>query len=137
MNPTEHRYVLDSYALLSYLNAETGQARVQEILTLAEAGKAFVFLCMLNLGEVLHIVERRRGLQQARLVLALMDSLPLTLVEVTRSLVLDAAHINAQYAISYVDAFVTAVAQAENACVVTGDPEFQSVAALVQIDWLV
>jgi len=137
VNPAKQRYVLDSYALLAYLNGETGQKRVEEILTSAQAGDAFAFLCTINLGEVLYIVERRRGLQQARMVLALLDSLPLRQVEVTRSLVLDAAHIKARHAISYADAFVTAVARTEDACVVTGDPEFKSVKSLVQIEWLV
>lgn len=136
MNPAKQRYVLDSYALLAYLNGETGQKRVEEILTSAQVGDAFAFLCTLNLGEVLYIVERRRGLQQAQMILALIDSLPLHQVEVTRSLVLDAAHIKARHAISYADAFVTAIAQVEEACIVTGDPEFKSVESLVKIDWL-
>jgi len=136
VNPAKPRYVLDSYALLAYLNGETGQKRVEEILTSAQAGNAFVFLCTLNLGEVLYIVERRRGLQQAQMILALLDSLPLLQIELARSLVLDAAHIKAQHTISYADAFVTAIAQVEDACVVTGDPEFKSVESLVQIEWL-
>jgi predicted nucleic acid-binding protein len=137
VSPAELVYVLDSYALLAYLNAETGQERVQEILVLAQAGPVCALLCTISLGEVLYITERRRGLNQARRVLALLESLPLTIREATRSLVLDAAHIKAQYTISYADAFVAALAQNEGAIVLTGDPEFESVAAIVQIEWLV
>ena len=136
MNPAKPAYVMDSYALLAYLNGEAGQARVQEILTLALSHEVEVYLGMINLGEILYIVERRRGLTQAQRTLSLIESLPLTICDTTRALVLDAAHIIAGHSISYADAFVTALAQSENATVVTGDPEFNAVTELVQIEWL-
>ncbi|MBN1147560.1 MAG: type II toxin-antitoxin system VapC family toxin [Anaerolineales bacterium] len=129
-------YVLDSYALLAYLNAEPGQAQVQAMLAQAQEGKAQIYLCLINLSEVLYLTERRRGLSHAQRVLALVESLPLQVLDVTRDLVLDAAHIKAQAAISYADAFVAAVAQREEAIVLTGDPEFKSVEAFVKVDWL-
>jgi len=127
---------MDSYALLAYLNGEAGQTRVQEILSLALANEAAVYLGMINLGEILYIVERRRGLTQAQRVLSLIENLPLTICGTTRALMLDAAHIKAGHSISYADAFVAALAQSENATVVTGDPEFNFVTELVQIEWL-
>lgn len=136
MNLAKSSYVLDSFALLAYLNAEAGQARVQEKLQLAQEGKVRVHLCFINLGEVLYMTERRRGISQAQRVLALIESLPLQLFEVSRDLILDAAHIKAQYPLSYADAFITAVAQRENAIILTGDPEFKSVETLVKVDWL-
>lgn len=136
MNPAKPAYVMDSYALLAYLNGEAGQTRVQEILTVALSDEAEVFLGMINLGEILYIVERRRGLTQAQRTLTLIESLPLTICDTTRALVLDAAHIKAGHSISYADAFVAALAQSENAIVVTGDPEFQFVTELVRIEWL-
>jgi predicted nucleic acid-binding protein len=136
VNPAKPAYVMDSYALLAYLNGEAGQTRVQEILTVALSDEAEVFLGMINLGEILYIVERRRGLTQAQRTLTLIESLPLTICDTTRALVLDAAHIKAGHSISYADAFVAALAQSENAIVVTGDPEFQFVTELVRIEWL-
>jgi len=128
--------VLDSYALLAYLNAEAGEKRVQEVLKQAQDEKLKVYFSLISLGEVLYITERRRGLTQAQRVLGLAESLPLTLCEVTRELVLDAAHIKANHTISYADAFVTALAQAESARVLTGDPEFESVEDAVEVEWL-
>jgi predicted nucleic acid-binding protein len=49
--------------------------------------------------------------------------------------VLDTAY-KAGHGISYADAFSAALAQSENATMVTGDPEFNSVTELVQIEWL-
>jgi len=128
--------VLDSYALLAYLSAEAGHNRVQDVLNLAQKGKLSAFLCFINLGEVLHITERLRGISQAQRVLALIENLPIQLLDVTRDLVLDAAHIKAQYPISYADSFVTAVAQREGAIILTGDPEFKELGTLVKVEWL-
>jgi ribonuclease VapC len=113
--------IFDSYALLAYLNAEAGEKRVQEVLNQAQDEKLKVYLSLISLGEVLYITERRRGLTQAQRVLGLIESLPLTVCEVTRELVLDAAHIKANHAISYADAFVAALAQSEHARVLTDE----------------
>lgn len=129
-------FLLDSFALLAYLNDETGRTRVEELLTLAENRKCRIIVCLVNLGEVLYITERERGLAMAQNALALMENLPLDLLDASRDLVLDAAHIKAHYAISYADAFAAATALRENAVVVTGDPEFESIEQLVKVEWL-
>lgn len=129
-------FLLDSFALLAYLNDETGRLRVEELLTLAESRKCRIIVCLVNLGEVLYITERERGLAMAQSVLALAERLPLELLDATRDLVLDAAHIKAHHSISYADAFAAATALRENAVVVTGDPEFESIEQLVKVEWL-
>jgi predicted nucleic acid-binding protein len=129
-------YLLDSFALLAYLNDEAGRTRVQEILTMAEGRKCRIVMCLVNLGEVLYITERERGLAMAQSVLALAERLPLELLDASRDLVLDAAHIKAQHPLSFADAFATAAAVREKAMVVTGDPEFKSVEELIKIEWL-
>ena len=128
--------VLDSFALLAYLNAEAGRERVVALLTAAQAGQVRALLCTINLGEILYTVERRFGLIPAQRVQALLESLPIQQVEAARDLVLDAAHIKALHPISYADAFVVALALRENAAILTGDPEFESVQALVEVEWL-
>jgi ribonuclease VapC len=130
-------YVLDSYALLAYLSAEPGAARLQELLALASAGRCRLCLCLINLGEVLYITERHRGLDKAQSVLALLESLPLELLEANRDLVLEAAHIKAAYQLSYADAFVVAAARRLQAVILTGDPEFAAMEQIVKVEWLV
>jgi ribonuclease VapC len=134
--PNKSVYLLDSFALLAYLNDEAGCTRVQEILALADNRKCRVVMCLVNLGEVLYITERERGLAMAQSVLALAESLPLELLDAGRDLVLDAAHIKAHHPLSYADAFAAAAAVREKAVVVTGDPEFKSVEELIKIEWL-
>jgi predicted nucleic acid-binding protein len=119
------------------LNDEPGRERVERILGLAKQGKCQVFVCMMNLGEMLYIIEWQRGISKAQSVLALLESVPLKLLDVTRDLILDAAHVKARHPLSYADSFVVATAQREKAIVVTGDPEFAAVTTLVRVEWLV
>ena len=129
-------YALDSFALLAYLNDEAGKERVMEILILAQKGKCSALLCTINFGEILYIVERRRGLVKAQQVQALIENLPIKSIEATRDLVFDAAHIKANRAISYADAFVVAMAVRDKAIIVTGDPEFENVEQMATVEWL-
>jgi len=136
VSPEKEVFILDSYALLAYLGGETGQPRIKDTLTQAKNGNSRLLLCMINFGEVLYMTERRRGFSAAQNVQALIEHLPIEIVDVTRNLVMDAAHIKANYPLSYADAFVTALAQRENGIILTGDPEFQTVEKLVHIEWL-
>ncbi len=129
-------YLLDSFALLTYLNDEPGKARILELLAQAEDHKCRLVMCLVNLGEVLYITERGRGLTMAQSVLALVESLPLELLEASRDLILDAAHVKAHHTLSYADTFVVAAAVRENAVVLTGDPEFEAVEQVVKVEWL-
>jgi predicted nucleic acid-binding protein len=94
-------------------------------------------MSLINLGEVLYITERTRGLPLAQTVQALVESLPLELLEVSRDLILEAAHIKARHALSYADTIAVGSAIHENATVLTGDPEFQTVEELIKVKWLV
>lgn len=136
MSPNSPAFLLDSFALLAYLNDEPGRARVKEVLKSAEQGLCRVLLCMINFGEVLYATERRRGFATAQSVQALIESMPIAILDATRNLVLDAAHIKANHAISYADAFAVASAIRERAVILTGDPEFEGVEALVTVEWL-
>jgi predicted nucleic acid-binding protein len=129
-------YLLDSFALLAYLNNERGKLRVEAIMEQAEKRQCRILMCMINLGEVLYTVERRRGFGAAQKTLMLSQSLPIKILEVTNDLVLEAAHIKASHPLSYADAFVAATAIHHKAIVLTGDPEFESVETLVTVEWL-
>lgn len=129
-------FVLDSYALLAYLQDEPAGTRIEKLLDNAKKEKCRLFLSLINLGEILYIVERRGGIAKAQDALALIRQLPVEIPLVDEQTVFTAAHIKANHAISYADAFVVATALQESAVVVTADPEFQSVEAIVQVEWL-
>ena len=138
MADSPNAYVLDSFALLAYLEGEAGMARVRSVLDGAEAERHTVYISVINVGEVLYITERERGLREARQTLAAIDQLPLDIVEVSRPTVLVAAHIKARFAISYADAFAVVTAHGHEGVVMTGDPEFEPLveAGVVRVAWL-
>lgn len=131
-------YALDSFALLAYLEGETGRGRVKELMLRAESGKCFVYLSLINLGEILYITEREAGLVQAQRAVAAIDQLPLQIVPVSRATVLAAAHIKARYPLSYADTFAVVTAQDHDCVLLTGDPEFHTVEddGLIAVEWL-
>jgi predicted nucleic acid-binding protein len=126
------RYVLDSFALLAYLQDEPGAQLVQDVLA-DESAK--VFLCTVNLGEVYYITYREKGEAEAEEALLIVEQLPIEEVVPDKELILQAARIKASFAISYADAFVAALAERRQGTIVTGDPEFKQLAHL-SIKWL-
>jgi len=131
-----NRYVLDSYAVLAYLKEEIGYEMVLKKIEEAKEGKIRLFMSLINLGEVLYIVERERGLAKAQEVLALIDELPVAIESVDRELTLFAAHLKAQYSIAYADCFAAALAQQRRAVLISGDPDFEKLAEVVALEWL-
>lgn len=132
------RFVLDSYAVLAFLEGAEGHERVRGLLQKALVGRCELFMSTINLGEVLYITERERGLPKAQEVLARIDELPIKVIDVNRAHTLTASHIKAQWPIAYADCFAIALAKLQDATIVTGDPEFRPLgaASVVPIAWL-
>ena len=133
---TPDRFVLDSFALLAYLQDEAGAAEVQRILLAARDKEAVVSMSVINLGEAAYITEREQSVEAVHSTLAAVEQLPVEVVAADRQLTLDAAHVKARHSISYADAFAVSLARSRNARVVTGDPEFSKVSDLVPVHWL-
>lgn len=129
-------YVLDSFALLAYLEGEIGMERVREILLEAEEGKCRVVASIINIGEVAYITEREQGLSKAQATLGFLEQLPIDVQSASDEAVFRAAHIKANYPVAYADAFTIALAQTLEGTVLTGDPEFKSVERIIQLEWL-
>jgi ribonuclease VapC len=131
-------YVLDSFALLAYLEGDAGMPRVRAVLEGAAERRHRAYLSLINLGEALYITERERGIGDTRRVLGAIDQLPLEIVDVSRPTVLAAAHIKARFPIAYADAFAVVAALEHGGVVLTGDPEFRPLAraGLVAVEWL-
>ncbi|GAB4579742.1 MAG: type II toxin-antitoxin system VapC family toxin [Anaerolineales bacterium] len=128
--------ILDSFAILAWSRKEAGAFSVRDRLKDAQNNLVRLIFPLINFGEVLYITERTNGLEKAKELQAGLEELPIEILPATRARVLAAAHIKANYPISYADAFVVAAAQEFNATVLTGDPEFQAVKTLLQIEWL-
>lgn len=130
------KYLLDSYAVLAWIQDENGAQFVEDLLYNARKNKDEVFLNIINLGEVYYRCARVIGIQSAQNLLDNIRLLPVKIIPCPNDLVLEAAEIKAQYTIAYADAFALASAIRESACIITGDPEFKLVEDLVEIYWI-
>ena len=131
--PASKVLVLDSWAMLAYLNAEPAAQEVRQALRNARRNEVRVLFSLINYGECLYIIEREQGFQQAQKAAGLIDQLPVLIAAADRSIVFDAAHLKARYPIAYADAFAAALAKQQRARLMTGDPEFRAVEPEVAI----
>jgi predicted nucleic acid-binding protein len=136
INPEPPIYILDSFAVLAYLRGEHAGKQVRDVLDLANSGECRIMFSLINLGEVVYIIEQRSGLAQAQEILILLQHAPIDFVEADRTAILAAAHIKANYPLSYADAFVVAAALSYSGSILTGVPEFHAVENLVSVEWL-
>ena len=117
--------VLDSFAVLAWLQDEPGAETVEAYLTEGSAGRTEVLVSYINLGEVYYLLARRRGSATAdgfwRDVRS--GAIPLRPVPVTQARVRAAARLKSRFAIACADAFAAALALERSAPLVTGDPE--------------
>jgi predicted nucleic acid-binding protein len=128
--------VLDTWALLAYLDGEPAAQHVRQALRNARRKQVVVLLSLIAYGECLYVIEREQGFQHAQRAVGIIDQLPLQVMPADRPLVFEAAHVKARYPISYADAFSVALAKQNHGRVLTGDPEFKAVESEILVHWL-
>jgi predicted nucleic acid-binding protein len=131
--------VLDSFALIGYLEDEGFASRIEELLKQARRGKSRIYLHAIHLGEVYYITLRERGQDLADLAYNRIKSFPLTYIDtIDEALLRTAAKLKANYPISYADAFAASLAIIHNSFLLTGDPEFKKIEKKenISIEWL-
>ena len=128
--------VLDSWALLCYLEQEPGYEKIIELFEKAVESSRPLLMCVVNWGEVYYQVLRRFGDQKAQEIEQLIQTLPITLVEANKELTREAARIKAIKRIAYADCFAVALARLKKAELYTGDSEFKTVEKDVKVVWL-
>ncbi len=127
--------VVDSWALVAWAQDEPAASAVELFFQEADSGKIQLFMSMLNVGETFYILAKRQSLAIAEAFLARLPSLPVRVVVPDEDGIMAAARIKAENSIAYGDSFAIALAQAENASVITGDREIQE-SGLVLVDWV-
>jgi len=128
--------VLDSWALLCYLEQEPGFEKMIELFEKAVESSKPILMCIVNWGEVYYQVVRRFGEAKAQEIEQLIQTLPIILVEANKELTREAARIKATKRMAYADCFAVALARLNKAELYTGDPEFRAVEKDVKVVWL-
>jgi predicted nucleic acid-binding protein len=128
--------VLDSYALIAFLENEPGADAVRELILQAEAGELKLLMCVINLGEIWYSIARTTSPKTADRFVQEIQGMAIEFVNADWELTQQAAIYKARGKISYADCFAAALAKARKAEVVTGDREFQRLEDEIGIAWL-
>jgi ribonuclease VapC len=128
--------VLDSYAVITYLQRQPGYEEVSKIFEECVVKDRETFLCVVNWGEVITTALRTGGEQKARLAEDAMRALPIQIIDVNKDLTLQAAQFKANNRMSYADCFAAALAMKNKSELVTGNKEFKQVEKVVKINWI-
>ncbi|MEE8398794.1 MAG: type II toxin-antitoxin system VapC family toxin [Desulfobacterales bacterium] len=137
--PRESSYVLDSYAVIGFLENETFADRIEALLFDAQKDRVALYLHAIHLGEVYYIALREKGQHLADLTYARIKALPINIIkQIDENLLKRACSFKAFFPISYADSFAAALAKTVNCPLLTGDPEFEPLekADSIQIEWL-
>jgi len=129
-------YVLDSYAVIAYLEDEKGAGKVERILNEAESEDTDLLMSVVNWGEAYYAIFRSKGEKRAEDALLYMEQLPIRIVELDRDSMYRVARIKASHAIALGDCFAAALAAETNYPLLTGDREFQKLATMVRVEWI-
>ena len=128
--------VLDSYAVIAYLEEEPGHEIVGELLRQATDGSAVLGISVVNLGEIWYHFARKQSEAIGDQVVKEIHELGIETVDADWALTRQAAAYKARGGISYADCFSAALAKAWNAPLVTGDPEFKRIEKEIEVRWL-
>jgi PIN domain nuclease of toxin-antitoxin system len=130
-------YVLDSSAILRYLDDEPGAARVSEIIKSHLAGRCEAIVSSLHWGEVAGITYKVHGRQAVDLVLSRLNAFGLEVVTVDADRAVRASFVKVRRGIPYVDAFgVELAGNSEDHVFVTADFDFKPASRDVKIEFL-
>lgn len=130
--------VLDSWALIAFLEDEPAAEEVEKLLQRAAAERLRLLMSVVNWGEVYYSTMRAVSQDAAEQKAREIATLPIEIVGVSEDLALtrQAAIFKAKHRLAYADCFAAALAKLKNAEVVTGDPEFKQLEGTVRVAWL-
>lgn len=125
-------YILDTSALLTYIEDEKGSDVIDDILIKAEKGEVRIYISFISLTEVYYITMQGKGESEALRRISLIQSLSLTVEESNEDLNLKAGSLKAANRISIADAYIAALCQQYEGILVHKDPEFESLSTLIK-----
>jgi len=128
--------VLDSWAIMSYLQGEPSAEKVADIIADAHEDNVPLLMSVVNAGEVWYIIARRTSEADADRSMRELKQLGIAMVDADWDIAHDAGRFKAKHKMSFADCFAAALAKQQKASLVTGDQEFRQVAADVTIIWL-
>lgn len=130
-------YVLDSSALIRYIDNESGADRVNAIIKACVSGRAEVCVSAIQWGEVAGNIRKRLGAQSEAGILGTILPSEAEIVAASGERAVRAAGLRVDRKIAYADAFALDLAMdSPEHILITADYGFKDVADLARIEFL-
>lgn len=128
--------VLDSWAIIAYLEDEGTSAKVADIIADAHDERIPLLMTVVNGAEVWYIIARQTSAAEADASIKQLRELGIEFVDADWSLSKDAGYFKSKNKMSLADGFAAALTKQRKAHLATGDPEFRQVEQELMIFWL-
>ena len=129
-------YVLDTWAVIAYLEDEPSAEQVENLIAGAHEQQIPIYMTVVNVGEVWYIIAREVSEEEADNSVKTLRDLRIQFIDADWDLTQEAARFKSQNKMSYADCYAAALAKYKKADLVTGDGEFKAVEKAVNIQWV-
>lgn len=129
-------YVLDTWAVIAYLEDEASGEQVEDLIATAHEEEIPIYMSVVNVGEVWYTIAREVSEEEADAGVKALRDLRIQFEDADWELTQEAARFKSQNKISYADSFAAALAKVKKADLVTGDKEFKPLDGEIKISWV-
>lgn len=120
-------YVLDTSALLTFIENEEGVEKIEELFNEALEGSVEIFISVISCIEVFYISRQEQGEKVAVKRLELIDDLIITQEPLDGQFTRIIGEIKANNNLSLADSCIAGLAKLKQALLVHKDPEFEQI----------
>jgi ribonuclease VapC len=128
--------VLDTWAVIAYLEDEPSAQKIADLIASAHEEEVPVYMTVVNVGEVWYNIAREISEEDANSSVKELRDLRIQFIDADWELTLEAARFKSQHKMSYADCYAAALAKAKKADLVTGDKEFKALEKEIKIEWV-
>ncbi|MEO8358020.1 MAG: PIN domain-containing protein [Chloroflexota bacterium] len=129
-------YVLDTWAVIAFLEDEPSGEQVEELIATAHEEQIPIYMSVVNVGEVWYTMAREISEEEANESVKTLRDLRIQFENADWELTREAARFKSKNKMSYADAFAAALAKTKKADLVTGDNEFKPLDGEIKISWV-
>jgi ribonuclease VapC len=129
-------YVLDTWAVIAYLEDEPSGEQVEELIATAHEEQNPIYMSVINVGEVWYTVAREVSEEEANATVKMLNDLRIQFENADWEITQEAARFKSQIKMSYADYFAAALAKSKKADLITGDVEFKQIEKAINIQWI-
>ncbi len=129
-------YVLDTWAVIAYLEDEPSGEQVEDLIATAHEDGIPIYMSVINVGEVWYTMAREISEEEADASVKSLRDLRIQFEDANWEITQEAARFKSQNKMSYADCFAAALAKVKKADLVTGDNEFIGLENDIRILWI-